>query len=180
MPTTIPARVPNAPILVECKTLHHVVASAAKVETGSLFHNGQMIVHIWKLLGALGHPQPPTPLKTDNSTSNSFVNKSLHQKMSKLWDMRYHWLRDRETQQHLQVFWDKGAINGVDYFTKHHPTPYHKLMWSKYILALHNIFTPVLPSFYHRTCKCVGMYLQYSRFHLHRWQTDRTESLEHK
>ena len=137
----IPRRAPNAPILVEYKTLRNVVASAAEAETGGLFHNGQMIIHIRRLLEALGHQQPATPLKTDNSTSNAFVNKSLRQKKSKSWDMRYHWLRDKEQQKHLRVFWDKGLNNGADYFTKHHPAPYHKAMRAKYILAMHNIFS---------------------------------------
>ena len=75
----IPNKIPNAPILVECKTLRHVVASAAEAEAGGLFHNAQTILHIRMLLTALGLSQPPTPLKTDNSTANAFVNKSLHQ-----------------------------------------------------------------------------------------------------
>ena len=79
------------------------------------------------------------PLKTDNSTSNAFVNKSLRQKKSKLCDMKFHWLRDKTNAQHLRVFWDAGKQNMADYFTTHHHTPYHKLMRSKYILALHHI-----------------------------------------
>ena len=55
--------------------------------------------------------------------------------------MRFHWLRDKERTQHLRVFWDKGKRNGADYFTKHHPAPYHKLMRAKYILALHHIMS---------------------------------------
>ena len=83
-PPAIPQPAPNAPILVECKTLQTIVASAAEAETGSLFHNGQIIIHIRRQLEALGHPQPPTPLKIDNSTSNEFVNKSLRQKKATL------------------------------------------------------------------------------------------------
>ena len=138
-PPTIPTPAPNAPILVECKTLRSVVASAAEAETGGLFHNGQTIVHVRRLLEALGHKQPPTPLKTDNSTSNAFVNWSLRQKKSKSWDMKFHWLRNKEQMKHLRVYWERGKKNKADYFTKHHPTIYHKLMRSKYILALHNI-----------------------------------------
>ena len=46
---TIPQLAPNAPILVKCKTLCSVVASAAEAETGGLFHNGQTIIHIHQL-----------------------------------------------------------------------------------------------------------------------------------
>ena len=105
----IPKQAPNAPILVECKTLRLVVASIAETETGGLFHNSQTIIHIRRLLHALGCLQPPTPLKTDNSTVKTFVNKSLCQKKSKSWDMKYHWLRDEEQQKYLHVFWDRGS-----------------------------------------------------------------------
>ena len=121
----IPKPVLNVPILVECKTVQTVIASTAKVETGGLFHNGQTIIHIWHLLHALGHSQPPTPLKTDNSTSNAFINNSFWQKKSKSWDIKFHWLQDKEQQQHLQVFWDRGHLNRANYFTKHHPAPDH-------------------------------------------------------
>ena len=76
-----PAR--NGPILTECKTLKHVVASAAEAETGGLFYNGQTIIPIRQALEALGHKQPTTPLKTDNSTARVFVHRSLRQKRSK-------------------------------------------------------------------------------------------------
>ena len=118
----------NALILIECKTLRSIVASTAEAEIGCLFHNVQMIIHIWRLLGAFGYPQPATPLKIDNSTSNVFVNKLLRQKKSKLWDMKFHWHRDKEKQKYLRVFRDKCKNNGADYFTKHHPAPYQKIM----------------------------------------------------
>ena len=121
----------NAPILVICKTLKHVVSSAAEAETAGVFTNAQIALPIRHTLEALGHPQPPTPIKTDNSTATGFVNNNMQQKRSKSWDMRYHWLRDRETQKHIRVYWDKGLHNYADYFTKHHPTSYHLEMRSK-------------------------------------------------
>ena len=39
---SIPAPASNAPILVECKTLRSVVASATEAETAGMFHNGQV------------------------------------------------------------------------------------------------------------------------------------------
>ena len=92
----ISKKAPNAPILIECKILRNVVVSAAEAKTGGLFHNAQTILHIHVLLKALGHCQPPTPLKTDNSMANIFVHKSLNQWKSKSWDMKFHWLRDKE------------------------------------------------------------------------------------
>ena len=135
----IPKKAPNAPILIECKTLRHVVASAAEAETGGLFHNAQTILHLRVLLEAIGHHQSPTPLKTDNSTASAFVNKSLRQRKSKSWDMKFHWLRDKELQKLIRVFWDKGINNDADYFTKHHSTTHHQAIREKYILKGHLI-----------------------------------------
>ena len=116
----------NGAILVECKALRHVVSSAAEAETAGVFHNAQVAIPIRYILQQLGHPQPPTPIKTDNSTATGFVHNNIHQKRSKSWDMRYHWLRDRQTQQQFNIYWDKGTNNHADYFTKHHPAKYHQ------------------------------------------------------
>ena len=67
---------PNVPILTECRTLWHVVASAAEAETGGLFHNARMSITIRHISETLEHPQPPTPIKTDNATTHNFVTKN--------------------------------------------------------------------------------------------------------
>ena len=123
----------NGAILVECKTLRHVVSSSAEAEVAGIFHNATMAVPIRHMLEALNHPQPPTPLKTDNSTATGFIYDNIHQKRSKAWDMRYHWLRDRETQRQFKIFWRPGTNNDGDYFTKHHPTTIHREQRPKYV-----------------------------------------------
>ena len=117
----------NGAIHVECKTLRHVVSSAAEAETAGVYHNATVALPIRVVLQALNHPQPPTPIKTDNSTANGFIHDNIHQKRSKSWDMRYYWLRDRQTQKQFLFFWDKGANNEADYFTKHFPASYHRV-----------------------------------------------------
>ena len=91
----------NGPIHIECKTLKHVVASAAEAETAGLFHNCQTAVHIRNMLTALDHLQPATPARTDNSTASGFVNDTLKKKRSKAWDVRYHWLSDQSSLDNL-------------------------------------------------------------------------------
>ena len=110
------------------------MASAAEAETGGVFGNAQKCISIRRALTALGHPQPATPIKTDNSTTNNFVHANLRQKRSKTWDMKWNWLRDRETQNHLNVYWDKGSNNNADYFTKHHPPIHHRMQRPVFIL----------------------------------------------
>ena len=142
-PATIPKPQPNGPILIECATLKHVVASAAEAETGGLFRNGQTAVVIRVILEALDHKQPPTPLKTDNSTATGFANSHIRQKRSKSWDMRYQWLRCRENQKQLRIYWDKGKNNTADYYTKHFPPKHHREM-RKQFFHLANCITRIV------------------------------------
>eukprot|EP00957_Ditylum_brightwellii_P093196 7096372-Ditylum_brightwellii.AAC.1 len=78
----------NAPILIERRTLKHVVCSAEEAECGTLFHNSQTAMDLRNLLEAIGHPQQLTKIKTNNKTANSFVYASMRIKCSKSWDMQ--------------------------------------------------------------------------------------------
>jgi hypothetical protein len=142
-PDRVPHPTINGAMLVECKALKHVVSSASEAETAGVFHNAQVAVPTRHILEQLGHRQPPTPIKTDNSTASGFVHNNIHQKKSKSWDMRYHWLRDRQTKQQFNIYWDKGLNNNADYFTKHHPTKYHQLIRQK-IPYIHDSINPIM------------------------------------
>lgn len=148
----IPQPKPNGLILVECKTLKHVVASAAEAETGGLFLNGQQVVVIRIVLDALGHRQPATPLKTDNSTAVGFANSRIKIKKSKSWDMRYNWLRCRENQNQLYLYWDKGSNNQADYFTKHFGPKHHIAMRPKFMHLANCIVTSIQNNFNDLVC----------------------------
>jgi hypothetical protein len=113
------------------------MASAAEAETGGVYGNAQEALACRISLLALGHPQPATPLKTDNSTANSFVHANIKQRRSKTWDMRWNWLRDKATHEQLRIYWDKGVNNDADYFTKHHPPAHHLAERPRYVLNAH-------------------------------------------
>ena len=123
----------NGPVHIECRTIEHVVASAVEAETSGTFHNGQTTLPFRIILIAIEHPQPPTPIKTDNTTAHGFIYDNIQLKRSKSWDMRYYWLRDKRTHGKFKLFWEKGTSNEADYFTKHHPTIYHRQMRPRYI-----------------------------------------------
>ena len=127
----------NNPVHIECKYLRHVVASAAEAEVGGLFHNCQSSIPIRNCLILMNHPQPPTPVKTDNTTAQAFTYNNITIKKAKSWDMRYYWLRDRENQLHFKISWKKGTDNDdpnhADYYTKHHSTIYHKGIRHNYV-----------------------------------------------
>ena len=46
-------------------------------ETGGVYHNCQFGLHIRRMLQVLNHPQPPTLVKIDNSTAESFINNQI-------------------------------------------------------------------------------------------------------
>jgi hypothetical protein len=81
--------------------IKNVVASAAESEVGVgvCFQNAQSGAPIRITLIELGHKQPATPLRTDNSTAFGILNETIKQKRSKAMDMRYHWLIDRVRQK---------------------------------------------------------------------------------
>ena len=117
---------PFCPILVECKTLRHVVASSAEAEITGVFHNAQVAIPIRRLLHSLGHPQPTTTITTDNTTVAAFANDNITQKRSKSWDIRYYWLRDKQQHNIFKPAWTKAQDNLADYFTKHFSGKYHR------------------------------------------------------
>jgi hypothetical protein len=58
-------------------------------------------------LEELGHPQPPTPMETDNTTATGYSNGTIKQKLTKAMDMRFYWIKDRVKQGQLNVYWGR-------------------------------------------------------------------------
>ena len=123
----------NGAILIECKTLRHVVASSAEAETAGLFHNAQIAVPIRYMLEQMSHKQGKSPVKTDYLMSNNFIHNNIAQCRSKSWDMQYYWLRDKENQNDFDFYWDKSENNHGDYYTKHHSAKYHTIVRPRYV-----------------------------------------------
>jgi hypothetical protein len=104
------------------------VASAAESEVGACFQNAQTTAPLRTTLLELGHKQPATPFRTDNSTAYGILNETIEQKRSKSMDMKYYWLQDRVPQKQFDVYWRPGKDNLGDYHTKHHPAQHHQDM----------------------------------------------------
>jgi hypothetical protein len=94
----------NGSILNVASVIKNVVASAAKSESGACFHNAQSGAPLRVTLTELGHTQPPTPLRTDNSTAFCILNETIKQKLSKAMEMQYHWLTDRVRQKQFDIY----------------------------------------------------------------------------
>ena len=79
----------NGSIAVMAKIIKNVMASAAEAEVGALYMNAQLALPMRITLEELGHPQPPTPIKTDNTAANGIINGTVKQQRSKAIDMRF-------------------------------------------------------------------------------------------
>jgi hypothetical protein len=111
---------------VLCQILKEIVASASEAELAALFHNCREACPLRTTLEELKHPQPATPVKTDNTTAAGICNDTVKQKRSKAIDMRFYWVRDRVQQGQFNVFWAPGKEHHGDYQTKHFPDSHHK------------------------------------------------------
>ena len=81
---------------------------------------------------AMGHPQPPTPIQTNNSTADGIINSWIQPKRTKAMDMRFHWLRDGcINQRQFRFYWRPGTLQRGDYYTKHHSPAHHRNMRSE-------------------------------------------------
>ena len=100
--------VDNGPILVKVQTVRTVLTSAAEMETRGLFHNTKLVLSFVRMLKEMGHPQRnPARICTDNSTSSGFANNNIVLKHSKFWDLKLHWLRDKQTNTIFLFFGTK-------------------------------------------------------------------------
>jgi hypothetical protein len=109
----------NGPILNLSQVLKGVMSSAAEAEIGALYLNAKEATVIRTTLAEMGHPQPATPMETDNSTACGTMNCTVKQVRSKAIDMRFYWVLDRVEQGHFRIYWAPGVKNIADYFTKH-------------------------------------------------------------
>jgi hypothetical protein len=86
----------NGAVHIICTIIKLVAASAAEAELSALFLNAQEAKVIRLVLEELGHPQPPTPIHIDITTTVGIVNNTIKQQRSRTVEMRYFWLLDGE------------------------------------------------------------------------------------
>jgi hypothetical protein len=117
----------NSAIFNKSSIIKAVISSAAKAKIGALYTNARKGVEEQNILGVMGHPQPPTPIQTDNSTAESIIDLQVQPKRTKAMDMRLHWLGDRGVnQKQFRFCWRPGTLQRGDYWTKHHSPSHHR------------------------------------------------------
>ncbi len=75
----------NGTILNISQIIRTVMSSAMEAELGALFINAKTAVSMCHMLEELGHPQPPTPMQTDNKTANDLLTNKIMPKDSRQW-----------------------------------------------------------------------------------------------
>jgi len=115
------------------------MSSAAEAELAALYINAREAVYIRQILHEMGHPQPRTPIQTDNSTAEGVINNKIQPKRMRAMDMRLHWLCDREAQRQFRFYWRPGGKNLADYWTKHHAPTHHKNVRGEFLTSRVNL-----------------------------------------
>ncbi len=82
----------NEAVLNIFQIIRNGMSSAAKAELGALFLDAKTAVPDRKTLDEMGHPQPPTPIQTDNKTAEGLINNKIISKATKSSNMNFHWL----------------------------------------------------------------------------------------
>jgi hypothetical protein len=129
----------NGAVLNISKILKAVMSSAAEAELGVIYINANEAVPMRQLLAEMGHKQPKTPIQTYNISACGVVNHNIQPRCTKAMDMRFHWLRCRDSQVQFRYYWGPGLKNRADYWTKHHCAAHHiekrpEILTSKFIL----------------------------------------------
>jgi hypothetical protein len=81
----------------------HQLRASMELHTLEIRLPGNLLQHLRNTLAEMGHPQPPTPVQVDNSTTNRFANKQIKQQRSKSMDMRFYWIQDCVAQKQFNV-----------------------------------------------------------------------------
>jgi hypothetical protein len=123
----------NGAIHITCTILKLVAASAAEAELGALFLNAQEAKVLQLILTELGHPQPPTPIHIDTTTTVGIVNNTIKQQRSRAMEMRYFWLLAGKTQQYSKFYYQPGLKNLGNYPSNHHTANIHQHIRPYYV-----------------------------------------------
>ena len=126
----------NGNVLTLSKIIKHVMSSASEAETAALFYNCKAAAPLRVSLAEMGHPQPPTPTTTDNSTAQGLITKSMVPKAAKSYDMRFNYLKCRQAQKQFNFIWRRGKNNRGDYHTKRHPPRHYIEKRHEYVVDM--------------------------------------------
>ena len=122
----------NAPIRVLTKLIPLVTASAAETELHSVYQNALRGLVLRDILRDMGHPQNTTPIKTDNSTVNGIIDKSMKARYLRADSNRLKWVREKVDEGIFEAHWESAKASLAGYPTKHHSPTHHRTVRPTY------------------------------------------------
>jgi hypothetical protein len=93
----------NGAIMTNATIIKAVMSSAAKAALGALYLNAKEAVYLRQILDKMGHPQPRTPIQTDNTTAEGVIDNKIQPRQIKVMDMHFHWLHDCKAQGQFEI-----------------------------------------------------------------------------
>ena len=82
----------NGAVMTLSDVIKHVLASVSEAENAALFYNCKSAIPLRLTLEEMGHPQPKTPVTSDNTAALGLIKKTMIPKSSKSYDMRFNFL----------------------------------------------------------------------------------------
>jgi hypothetical protein len=124
----------NGAILPLSSIIKHIMSSASKAESATLYYGCKLAVPIRTSLKEMGHPQLKcTMITTNNITAQGLTMGSVTPKASKSIDQCFHWLKCCNAQRQFLYLWCCSTDNCANYASKHHLAKHHQ--------AVHPFFT---------------------------------------
>jgi hypothetical protein len=108
---------------IECMSLVSkvVVSSACEAEYGGIFVLAKKAIPFMETVSDLGYPQSTCTLITDNKPAITIAQDAKVIGISKSFDMRFHWIKDRVNQKQFDLcYWETENIQ-ADFLTKIFP-----------------------------------------------------------
>jgi hypothetical protein len=108
---------------IECMSLVSkvVVSSACEAEYGGIFVLAKKAIPFMETVSDLGYPQSTCTLITDNKPAITIAQDAKVLGISKSFDMRFHWIKDRVNQKQFDLcYWETENIQ-ADFLTKIFP-----------------------------------------------------------
>ena len=115
----------NGAMLNIAHIMKTIMSSEAEAEIGAMYVNAREAVPARQSLNEMGHHQPLTQMKNDNTAAHSVVTNNVHPKRTKGMDISFQWLWCRDAQDQFRYFWRPGSQNWADYWTKNFPASHH-------------------------------------------------------
>ena len=125
----------NGVIYVLSTIIKHVMSSASESEKGALYYGRKRAIPYRVMLQEMIHLQSePTPVTTNNNTTNGLTMGTMTSKASKSNDMKFQWLKFRKAQRMFAFLWARGPKNHADYPSKNHHGPHQLHLHQNYVV----------------------------------------------